>query len=141
MGAHREVLQGGWLGHPLHPALTDFPLGCWMCASMLDVVGGPAARPAATRLVAFGLLGVPVAAAAGLADWQPIDGPRAKRIGATHATANLAAALCYFASWRARRAGRHGLGVASALAGAAVTVLSGYLGGELVFGVPEHDGA
>src|SRR5947208_13414497 len=35
-----SALQGEWLGHPLHPALTDFPLGCWMCASLLDLVGG-----------------------------------------------------------------------------------------------------
>src|SRR5262245_58314782 len=68
----KSVLAGGWLGHSLHPALTDFPLGCWMCASVLDLVGGRAARPAATRLVALGLVSVPAVAAAGLVDWEPI---------------------------------------------------------------------
>jgi uncharacterized membrane protein len=135
-----SALRGEWLGHPLHPALTDFPLGCWMCASLLDLFGGRSARAAATRLVAFGLLGVPVVAAAGLADWEPMDPQterRARRVGATHATANVVAAACYFASWRARRTDHHGIGVVAALAGAAVTVFSGYLGGELVFGVAE----
>jgi len=138
-----SALQGEWLGHPVHPALTDFPLGCWMSASLLDLVGGRSARPAATRLVALGLVGLPVVAAAGLADWEPIDPqhePRARRVGATHAVANVVAAACYLVSWRARRANRHAVGVATALAGAAVTVFSGYLGGELVFGVPERTG-
>jgi uncharacterized membrane protein len=135
-----SALQGEWLGHPLHPALTDFPLGCWTSASLLDIVGGRSARPAATRLVALGLLGVPAAAAAGLADWQPIDGARARRVGATHAAANVVATACYLGSWRARRRGHHVVGVVTALAGAAVTLFSGYLGGELVFGVPERDG-
>ena len=138
-----SALQGEWLGHSLHPALTDFPLGCWTSASLLDLVGGRSARPAATRLVALGLLGVPIAAAAGLADWQPIDAerePRARRVGATHAAANVVATACYLVSWRARRRGHHVVGVVTALTGAAVTLFSGYLGGELVFGVPERDG-
>jgi uncharacterized membrane protein len=137
-----SALQGEWLGHPLHPALTDFPLGCWMSASLLDLAGGRRARPAATRLVALGLLGVPVVAAAGLVDWDPIDPERerrARRVGATHAVANVVAAACYFVSWRARRSAHHGVGVVTALAGAAVTLFSGYLGGELVFGVSERD--
>ena len=136
-----SALQGEWLGHPLHPALTDLPLGCWTSASLLDLVGGRSARPAAARLVALGLLSVPVAAAAGLADWQLIDPQeerRARHVGATHAAANVAAAACYFVSW-ARRTHHHGLGVMTALAGAGITVFAGYLGGELLFGVPEHD--
>jgi len=140
--ALKSWLRGDWLGHPMHPALTDFPLGCWMCASVLDVVGGRSARHAATRLIALGLLGVPVAAAAGLVDWEPIDPEgerRARRVGATHATANVVAAGCYFVSWRARRNAHHAVGVVSALLGAAVTLYSGYLGGELIFGVPETD--
>jgi uncharacterized membrane protein len=141
--AMAAALRGEWFGHPVHPALTDFPLGCWTSASLLDLVGGRAARPAATRLVALGLLGAPVAAAAGLADWEPIDPERerrARRVGATHAAANVAATVCYLVSWRARRRNRHALGVTTALAGAAITLYSGYLGGELVFGVPEHRG-
>jgi hypothetical protein len=29
----RDVLDGVWLGAPLHPALTDVPLGAWSAAA------------------------------------------------------------------------------------------------------------
>jgi hypothetical protein len=32
----RDVLHGTWLGHPLHPVLTDIPLGAWTTALVLD---------------------------------------------------------------------------------------------------------
>jgi hypothetical protein len=50
-----EVLRGRWFGHAVHPLLTDFPLGTWMSASYLDLLGGRRARPAATGLLALGL--------------------------------------------------------------------------------------
>lgn len=55
-GDGRALLGGQWLGHALHPMLTDFPLGSWMSASLLDFVGGSASRTASRRLIAFGLL-------------------------------------------------------------------------------------
>jgi hypothetical protein len=41
-----EVLHGGrWVGHPLHPALSDLPIGLWAGVLVLDVADrGPAAR-------------------------------------------------------------------------------------------------
>jgi len=33
-----ELMHGGrWLGHPLHPALSDLPIGLWTGALILDV--------------------------------------------------------------------------------------------------------
>ncbi|HEY3485242.1 MAG TPA: hypothetical protein VGK49_07650, partial [Ilumatobacteraceae bacterium] len=40
-GRVRQVLGGEWLGHPLHPALTDLPIGFWTSAFVLDMIGGP----------------------------------------------------------------------------------------------------
>ena len=34
----RNLLDGAWLGAPLHPALTDVPLGSWTAAMVLDAV-------------------------------------------------------------------------------------------------------
>ncbi len=46
-GALRDLLHGVWLGHPLHPVLTDVTIGCWTSAMVLDFVGGRSgARPA-----------------------------------------------------------------------------------------------
>src|ERR671923_2978820 len=34
----RAVLNGTWLGHPVHAAATDLPVGAWAAGSVLDVL-------------------------------------------------------------------------------------------------------
>jgi uncharacterized membrane protein len=133
-GRTAEILRGNWLGHALHPLLTDFPLGCFLSAGLLDLLGGKRARPASQRLIGLGLLGVPPTVAAGLADYTPIRTDAGRRVAAVHAIGNGAAAGLYFLSWRARRRNRHARGVALALLGAGGAWVTGYLGGHLSFG-------
>src|SRR3954447_17996274 len=64
-GGLGAFLHGDWLGHALHPLLTDFPLGCWLASGFLDLVGGRRSRAASRRLVGIGLLMVPITAASG----------------------------------------------------------------------------
>ena len=52
----KDALSGTWLGHPLHPLLTDLPIGFWTSAFTLDLLGGKSTRRAATQLVAWGVL-------------------------------------------------------------------------------------
>ncbi|HSH58715.1 MAG TPA: hypothetical protein VK988_03545, partial [Acidimicrobiales bacterium] len=33
----KDLLSGTWLGHPLHPLLTDIPIGAWASALVLDL--------------------------------------------------------------------------------------------------------
>lgn len=33
-----DLLHGTWLGHPLHPVLTDFTIGAWGIGAMFDAV-------------------------------------------------------------------------------------------------------
>ena len=129
-----EILRGEWLGHALHPLLTDLPLGCWLGAGLLDVVGGRRARPAAQRLVGLGLLMVPPTAAAGLVDSTTTDDPRARRVAAVHGIGNTLVALLYFRSWSSRRKGRYGRGRLFGVAGGLLAWYTGYLGGHLSFG-------
>lgn len=133
------TLRGAWLGHPLHPALTDLPVGLWTSAFVLDLVGGRRARPAAQRLIGLGLLAVPVTAATGMADYETIDDQRARRVGAAHAAGNVAASLCYLASWRARRRAHHRRGVLWGLAGGSIASVTAHLGGHLAFGGSDDD--
>jgi uncharacterized membrane protein len=139
-GAVGEALRGRWLGHALHPMLTDLPIGCWTSAAFLDVLGGSRGRDAAQRLVGLGLLFVPVTGAAGLADWSQIRDAPTRRIGALHAAGNVAASACYLQSWRHRRRGRHWRGVGWGLVGGAVASAAGYLGGHLAFGDSSGEG-
>jgi uncharacterized membrane protein len=128
------ILRGQWLGHAVHPLLTDFPLGCWMAAGILDIVGGRGSRRAAQRLVGAGLLAVPATGATGLSDWATLHDQRSRRVGFVHAAGNTAVALLYVGSWRARRRGRHGRGIALGMLGAVGGWATGYLGGHLSFG-------
>ena len=129
-GARGSVLRGDWLGHAVHPVLTDVVLGTWTSATVLDLVGGPDSSVAAQRLVATGLLAAGPTAWTGWAEWLAA-GPREKRVGLVHAVTNAVAIGIYAASWSARRRGRHGRGAGLALAGAAVSGVGGYLGGHL----------
>jgi nitrite reductase/ring-hydroxylating ferredoxin subunit/uncharacterized membrane protein len=127
----KDLLSGTWLGHPLHPLLTDLPIGFWTSAFTLDLIGGRHSRAAATRLVAWGVLSALPTAASGAADWGDTTGPD-RRIGLVHAAANSTALACYAASWWARRRGRHARGVAWGLVGATAATVGGYLGGHLL---------
>jgi uncharacterized membrane protein len=133
VGRRGDVLQGRWLGHAFHPLLTDLPLGCWLSANLLDLVGGRRSRPAAQRLVGLGLLAVPPTMATGLADWSAIEADGPRRVGVVHAAGNLAVGTLYLLSWRSRRRGHHLRGVAVGLAGGVLAWGTGYLGGHLSF--------
>lgn len=128
--ARRRLLQGRPLGHALHPALTDLPIGLWTSASVLDLLGPRSGRAAADRLVGLGILSSAPTALTGLADWALGD-RRVQRVGAVHAALNVTALGLYATSWRLRRSGARTSGVLTALAGAGVLAASGYLGGHL----------
>ena len=125
------ALRGAWLGHALHPLLTDFPLGSWMSASFLDLFAGPDARGAARRLVGFGLLVAAPTAATGLAEWRASSGTAVKRAGVVHAAVNTTATVLYGFSWVARHRGADRLAVRLGVGGGVVATLGGYIGGHL----------
>src|SRR2546423_12500596 len=67
--AVKNALSGTWLGHRLHPLLTDAAIGTYMSAAILDVVGGKGSRKGPERLIAVGLLSPVPTAAAGPSGW------------------------------------------------------------------------
>lgn len=133
-GRVRDVLTGGWLGHALHPLMTDIPIGFWTSASFLDVAGGRSSRRMATALLAAGNVAAVPTVATGLAEWLEAD-PVARRVGVVHAGANAAGLALYTASLAVRLRGRHGWGTLLALGGMGAATVGGYLGGHLAFGL------
>jgi uncharacterized membrane protein len=131
-GRLREQLSGTWLGHALHPLLTDLPLGMWMSATVLDLVGGRRSRAASTTLTGLGVVAVVPTAASGVVEWLD-TGPEQRRVGVVHAAINSLAATLYLMSFTAKLAGRRRAGTRAALAGGLVAVVGGYLGGHLSF--------
>jgi nitrite reductase/ring-hydroxylating ferredoxin subunit/uncharacterized membrane protein len=131
-GPVKDALHGVWLGHPLHPLLTDLPIGFWTSAWVLDIIGGRKSQPAADALVAYGVVSALPTAAAGLADWSELNKPE-RRSGLVHAVANIGATALYAWSYVARRRGQRARGVALGMAGAAAATVGGFLGGHLSF--------
>ena len=101
-GRRGEVLRGDWLGHAVHPVLTDVVLGTWTSATILDLVGGRESRPAAQRLLGVSLLAVGPTAWTGWAEWASAA-DRDKRVGVVHAATNAVAIGIFASSWLARR--------------------------------------
>ena len=134
-GALKSALAGTWLGHALHPLLTDVVVGTFVSASLLDVLGGDEDGQASERLIAVGLAAYAPTALTGVNDWadtEPVsDGVR--RAGLVHAGTNAAAMSLYAASLAARRGGDTRRGKALGLGGAALLGFGGFLGGHLSF--------
>ena len=134
-GRFGDVLAGTWLGHALHPFLTDLPIGSWTSATLLDLFGGADSEPASDRLVAFGLAAAVPTAVTGMTDWADTtkSDAQVRRIGLVHAAANTAALALFAGSLAARRSGQRGRGKLLGLAGMGALTVGGHLGGHLSY--------
>lgn len=135
--AVKNFLHGTWLGHPLHPVLTDIPVGAWTTALALDAMEAVSGREefgsAADAAVAVGLVGALGAAATGITDWSDTEG-RGRKVGLVHALLNASATTLYATSLVYRRRNSRRVGVGLSMLGFLVSGAAAYLGGHLVFG-------
>jgi nitrite reductase/ring-hydroxylating ferredoxin subunit/uncharacterized membrane protein len=132
-----ELLHGGrWVGHPLHPALSDLPIGLWTGVMVLDATdrGQPPRRglDAAGVLSAAGILAAGATALTGLSDWTVSD-DQDRRVGLFHGLLNTVALGLQGASLGTRMAGHRSTARALGAASLTVTAAAGYFGGHLVF--------
>lgn len=131
-GPVKDALSGTWLGHPVHPLLIAVPIGTWLSATLLDLVGGRAGQAAADRLVLAGVVTTVPTAMTGISDW--LDTREAeRRVGLVHAAGNTAAVALQVWSWGSRRSGHRTRGVLLSLAADALVGATGYLGGHLSY--------
>ncbi len=131
----KNFLHGTWMGHPLHVALTDVPIGSWTTAVALDLLEMTTGRrefgAGADAAIGFGILGAVGAAITGLTDWQDVD-PPARRIGLVHALLNTGT-LGLFATSLATRRNSRTTGRLLAIAGLGLGAMAARLGGQLVY--------
>ena len=134
-GTVKDALSGTCLGHPLHPILTDVPIGVWTSSILLDWTGGKANQSASDRLILIGLLAAGATAASGWSDWANAEGEHAgvRRSGLVHAAANATAVALMLGSYSARKRGARGRGRLLSLAGSAALGAGGWLGGHLTY--------
>jgi uncharacterized membrane protein len=136
--AVRNALDGVWLGAPLHPALTDVPVGSWTAALMLDgasvLTGDEALAGAADRALAVGTLAALPAAATGLNDPRDLIG-QSRQVAMVHALLNVVGLSFSSASLAYRRAGRRGVARGLSATGYLISATAAHLGGKLSFGL------
>ena len=127
----KDILNGTWLGHPVHPVVTDVPVGAMTVAAVLDVAGQDTA---ADMAVLTGLASMAASAATGAAD--AVDTHGKPQVYATvHATLMVTSFAAYAGSM-VLRLGPRGLRPAARLlsfAGYGALAAGGYVGGELAF--------
>lgn len=131
----KDALSGTWLGHALHPLLTDVVIGTFLSATLLDVAGGDEDGKAGARLISIGMGAYLPTALTGVNDWadtEPAD-PGVRRAGLVHAASNSAALALYAGSLAARTKGARGRARVLSSAGATALLLGGFLGGHLSF--------
>lgn len=139
------------LGHAIHQMLIPYPLALLTTAILFDIIhlvaGNPLWATIAFWLIAVGIIGGLAAALFGLVDWTAIPREtRAKSVGVTHGVGNVVMVVLFAISWLMRR-GNPGepsmLASLISLVGGAISLYTGWLGGELVnrLGVGVDDGA
>ena len=131
--------HGTWLGHPLHPVLTDIPLGLWTITVLFDIIylfNRSAVWFDASELTIFVAILVALATAVtGFTDWNETYG-RERRVGVAHGLINTVVVLIYIASLLIRWTGGTVVGaIILSFIGYALLLSAAYLGGELVFSI------
>ena len=133
-----DLLDGVWLGAPLHPAITDVPIGALTAAVALDsvalVTGSRTVDKQADGALAVSVAGSVAAATTGLADWRYMRGEK-RRLAAGHGLLNVIGLAFNATSLGLRLGGRRRAGRVSSALGFAVAGAAAHLGGELSFGM------
>ena len=137
-------------GHPIHQMLIVFPLGLLGMAVVFDIIrlaAGTDLGATSYYMIAAGVVTGLIAAVFGFIDWLAIpSGTRAKQVGTWHAIGNVIVVLLFAVSWWMRRpdpATPPTPAFVLALLGMGLSLVTGWLGGELVdrLGVGVDDGA
>jgi uncharacterized membrane protein len=122
--------------------LIVFPLGLLATGVVFDILylvnNNESFSNASFWMITAGILGGLLAAIFGLIDWLAIPGgTRAKSVGLLHGAGNVVIVLLFAISWLLRRDAPDytpsTLAFILELAGAGLAVITGWLGGELVY--------
>lgn len=127
----KDLLHGRWLGHPLHAASTDIPIGLLLGSVILDLVGQPGA---ADLLLIATVVTMSLSALSGLADYSDTSGTALTR-ATTHATLMTVTLLILIVSVLMRSGGPDDRTVPIALSIIGFLLISAgaFVGGDVVY--------
>jgi nitrite reductase/ring-hydroxylating ferredoxin subunit/uncharacterized membrane protein len=128
----KDLLHGKWLGHSIHAAITDVPIGAFTLAIVFDVLDQ---RGAADIALGLGVVAMIGAAVAGAADYTDTDDDT-RMVATVHATLMVGALLLYVVSLALRLGAPTAdrtLAVALSVVGYLVLTAGAWTGGEVVY--------
>ena len=127
----KDLLNGTWLGHPLHSAATDVPVGSLLVSVALDLLGQPVGADIALLATVLFML---AAAVSGAADYVDTDG--LARVRATLHSSLMVVALLVVAVSLVIRAGSpedRTIPIVLSIIGLVIVTAGAYIGGDVVY--------
>lgn len=132
----KDILNGKWLGHVLHPVFVTVPLGAWTATVLLDTLWlgseDEGVAKSADATMWLGLAGAASSAVTGLTQWVDTDGPD-QRTGMLHALLNTTVTALNLGSAVFRLTPMRRTAITLSSVGYAISLYSAYLGGELSY--------
>lgn len=127
----KDLLNGTWLGHPLHSAATDVPVGSLLVSVVLDLLGQPIGADVALLATVLFMI---AAALSGAADYADTDG--LARVRATLHSTLMVGALVILVISLFLRAGSptdRTVPMVLSIIGFLIVTAGAYVGGDVVY--------
>ena len=132
----KDFLNGTWLGHPVHSATTDLPIGALTVSIILELVGQ---HTGANIALVVAAVSIGASIVTGLADYTDVDGTARMR-ATVHATVMLIAQVLFVLSILLRGGNPLDRTVPTLLVliGFGVISVGAAIGGDLVYLIGTH---
>jgi nitrite reductase/ring-hydroxylating ferredoxin subunit/uncharacterized membrane protein len=133
----QDFLNGSWLGHPVHPVLTDVVVGGATIAVVLDLLryflGVTGLEDALTWSIGLVTVAGVGAIVTGLTDFKDTATGDERNITGFHGVINIIGIVLFALSFFVRLGGAHDSGFWVFLIGYLVISVGAYIGGHVVF--------
>jgi nitrite reductase/ring-hydroxylating ferredoxin subunit/uncharacterized membrane protein len=132
----QHLLNGSWLGHPVHAVVTDVAVGALTVSIVADLIGQPLVADVSMLL---GVLAMVAAAVTGAADFAEVDG-NARYRATVHLTVMVVTLVLYVVSLVIRSGGPTDrlLPILVAVIAYLLLSLGAAIGGDLVYLIGTH---
>jgi nitrite reductase/ring-hydroxylating ferredoxin subunit/uncharacterized membrane protein len=133
----QDFANGSWLGHPIHPVVTDVVIGGATLVAVFDlavlILGADGLETASLVSVGIVSLAALSATATGLTDFKDTHTGNERNVVVLHGLINIVATVAYIVSFFLRLGGSEDLGIWFSLGGVLILTVGGYIGGHIVF--------
>ncbi len=132
----QDFLNGSWLGHPLHPVLTDVVVGGFTMLIALDLVSlifGADFHDASLIVLGISTLAGLATAVTGLTDFKDTATGDERNVTTLHGYTNVLAIVLYAIAFFVRLGGNDVPGQLLSIVGYVVISTGAYIGGHVVF--------